>query len=534
MLLNRIFQYLSYLTIGIIFVYITPLLFSVPSWEIKEVFPLVILDSDYSDSLLRTLSFSILSTLGIIAVSFFLGYILKNIKHKKLLLWGSLLLLPFLLGSVSTSFLFKVLFLHSNILNLAFNNALILFFILGVIQFWQFGTLFTYIFWLNNLSIRETLKEYTDFYNFTSWEKIKHIFLPHQRNLVILLSIFCFVSNLYEVTKLQIIFRASKGTNSELISTTLYNAYLSNSRISPDFAINTLFSQVTIFYLPLFLISTLLLYIFISRAISFIIRPNTYFSFVNIRNTVKNRISVCSLIFLIITILLPILIIIIKQGLQVHNLSYLAKTVYLSLLASLILIIVFILPLSYYLRVKHKHKFYEINDSSLWIFILFFLLFLIPPLALMLFGFEWNNILGVKGAFSTNVIWVLGQCINSLPIIGSFIFVVHFIVRNKELYYLETMNANFLEIVHWSFLKRFRLEYFMTFLFSFSIIWNEGTFNKIYSDVIPSYVSEILRTVNSRNADYSQGMMFFLFSLFLGVICIILWNIILQRFFRPK
>lgn len=528
--MNKIFKYLSFLSIGVIVVYITPIFFGVANWKMNNVFPEVISDDDYQSSLIRTVVFSSLSTFFIILFSFLGGYALRKLRNNISLLLGSLLLLPFLLGSVSTSFLFKMILFDTELLNQAFNDSTILFVILAFIQFWQFGTLFTYIFWLNNLNISKNVTDYSVYYELGTWEKIKNIFLPFHRNLIVLLSIFFFVSNIYESAKLQIIFRASKGTNSELISNTLYNAYLSDSKISPDFAADILFSQSALFYLPAFITLTISLYFIVNLAVSFLSKskfslPALQLDFI----VAKSFGAVTLLLFLTLAVITPIIYVFFKQGLSVDNLSYLLNTIGLSFTASIILLVVLTLPLSYYLRIHWRHNFHEINNKSLWVFITLFLLFLIPPLALMLFGFEWSSVLGIKGSALTNISWVIGQCISALPIIASFIFVIHFFTKNKELEYLNIMKANFSEIVKWSFLKRYRIEYIMTFLFAFSIIWNEGTFNKVYSDRIPSYVSEILRTVNSRNADYSQGMMFFLFSLLLAITCIVFWNIIIAR-----
>lgn len=528
--MSKLFKYLSFLSLGIIFLYLSPLFWSISDWDIEKVFPEVILDEDYQGSLVRTVTFSSISTFFVVFLSFFGGFFLRHLKNKRSLLLGSLLLLPFLLGSVSTSFLFKILLFDSGILNQAFNNSMILFSILGIIQFWQFGTLFTYLFWLNNLSIKPEVTDYANYYSFGGWERVKYIYLPFHRNLIILLSIFFFLSNIYESSKLQIIFRASKGTSSELISNTLYNAYLSDSKISPDFAGNILFAQSALFYLPVFIILTIVLYGIMNYVISFLSKSK--FSLPLVKSHLKAPERTGSHVLLLVfafSVIAPIVYAFFKQGVSIDDLSYLLSTIGLSFTASVILLIVLTLPVAYYLRIQWQHRFQALSRKNLWIFISLFLLFLIPPLVLMLFGFEWSNFLQVRGSLPTNTSWIIGQCISAFPIIASFILVIHFFTKNRELEYLGIMKADFAEIVRWSFLKRYRVEYAMTFLFAFSIIWNEGTFNKVYSDRIPSYVSEILRTVNSRNADYSQGMMFFLFSLLLGFACILLWNLIVAR-----
>lgn len=533
--MSKLFKSISFISIVFILLYLSPLIFSLPNWDLSQIYPEVIFDSDYQNSLLRTISFAVISTSSIIIFSFLLGYSLRRVKNNKFLVLGSLLILPFLLGSVSTSFLFKILLFDTSVLAQAFNNSFLLFGILTLIQFWQFGTLFTYIFWLNNLNIDERIIDYSNYYKFNTLEKIKNIFLPYHRNLIILLSVFFFVSNIYETVKLQIIFKASKGTNSELLSQTLYNSYLSDSKISPDFAAEILFSQTTLFYLPIFILAVILLYLVLNRFIK--IYSRTKYSIPNVfsfQEKYKDKIALFVLYCITASVLFPIVYAFLIHGIKISNVKYLMTTLGLSFLASFILISLITLPFSYYLRINKKNIFNNINNKSIWVFIILFLLFLVPPLTLMLFGFEWSNILGIRGTLSTNIFWLVGQCVSALPIVASFVFVIHFFTKNKEIEYLNIMNVNFSEIIKWSFFKKYKIEYLMTFLFAFSIIWNEGTFNRVYSDRIPSYVSEILRTVNSRNADYEKGMMYFLFSVLLGFVCIIFWNVIITRFSKAN
>jgi ABC-type sugar transport system permease subunit len=528
--LNKILKYFSIGSIGLVLLYISPIFLGLPKSNIDEIFPFVIMDEDYQVALLRTLVFSILTTFLVIIISFIFGYLLRKFTDKSFLLYCSILLIPFLLGSVSVAFIFKVLLWNTDFLTQIFNSSIYLFLLLGFFQFWQYGTLFIYIFWLNNFGVKKEIVEYSAYYKFTTFEKLKHIYLPFHRNLIILLSIFFFAVNVYESTKLQIIFRASKGTNSEMLSSLFYNTYISESKISPEFATNNLFSQALLFYLPLLLFITFLIYFFINLCINGFSKNKTVIGPIfTLTARSKNTISKVFVFLIILIVILPILAILLKQSISIADMEHLIKTISLSLVASVLLLVVFVLPLAYFLRIGYKDYFEKITRQNLWIFLSLFLLYLVPPLCLMLFGFEWSSFLGISGELSTTTAWIIGQCINALPIIASFVFVIHFVVKNNEIEYLQTMRASTSEIIKWSFIKRFRIEYIMTFIFTFSTIWNEGTFNKIYSDTIPSYVSEILRTVNSRNADYSVGMLYFLFSLTLAIICVGLWNVIIYK-----
>ena len=81
--MSKLVKSISFISIGVILLYLAPLFFNLPNWEIEYVFPEVLYDPDYQDSLLRTISFAVISTVAVIMLSFLLGYILRNIKSNK-------------------------------------------------------------------------------------------------------------------------------------------------------------------------------------------------------------------------------------------------------------------------------------------------------------------------------------------------------------------------------------------------------------------------------------------------------------------
>lgn len=511
----------------LIIIYLIPILNGFN--ETKDVFSDIIFREDYYNAFIRSSLFAFGSLIFCVVGSFILAYLLRNISSKLLLFLASLMMLPFLMGNVSLSFLFKILLFDSDLIKSIYSNTSLLFLIMLILQFWQNGFLFTYIFLLSNKAIDKNILSYGEIHNFSTFEKIKNIFLPKHRNLIILLSIFSFVSSFYESSKFQIILRSSQGTNSELISQKLYNAFKSDLMINTDYAKNAIFAKSILFYIPIGILFTYLLY----KSISFIViklsKSNLQFPSITLSSKSKNRIATFILSAIIFSIILPIIMLFIKQDISFGKIDYLMETISLSLLAALLLLVLFALPLGMSLRIGFMKTFHSFNNKSISVFILLFLLYLLPPLTLMLCGFEWSSIFNFKGEISTRLFWLFGQSVNSLPIIATFIIVTHFIVKNEELIYEKSMKLNTYEIIKYSFIKRFKLEYLLAFLFAFSIVWNEGTFNKVYSNRIPSYVSEIMRTISSRNADYSQGMLFFFFSLTLSIVCIGIWNIIILK-----
>lgn len=515
---------IAFIIASIVLIYLVPLSNGLNASD--SVFPEVLANDDYFNALLNSLLFALGTMVICVVGSFILAYLMRNIASKLLLLLASLMMLPFLMGNVSLSFLFKILLFDSDLINSIYHNTSLLFTVMLLLQFWQNGFLFTYVFLLNNKGIDNNLINYGEVNRFSSFEKIKNIYLPNQRNLIILLSIFSFVTSFYESAKFQIILRSSRGTNSELISQKLYNGFKSDLMINANYAADSIFAKSLLFYIPLCILIVFLIY----KALNFFIlklsKSTIKLPSINLSVISKNRIASFFMLSVISFIIIPIISLFFKQEISFGKLSYLAETISLSAIAAFLLIVLFAIPLGLSLRIGFLNVFHSFNNKSISVFIVLFLLYLLPPLALMLCGFEWSSIFNFKGSLSTRVFWLFGQCVNSLPIIATFIIVVHFYVKNKELIYLKSMRLTNFETIRNSFLKRFKLEYLLTLLFAFSLIWNEGTFNKVYSDRIPSYVSEIMRTVSSRNADYSQGMLFFVFSLLISLTCIVIWNVI--------
>lgn len=518
---------IAFIIAGLIIIYLIPLLNGFNASD--DVFPEVLAQEDYSSALLRSLFFAIGSVLICVVGSFSLAYVLRNISSKIVLLFASLMMLPFLMGNVSLSFLFKILLFDSAFITSIYQSTSLLFAIMLLLQFWQNGFLFTYVFLLNNKGMDSNLVNYGEINKFTSFEKIKNIYLPKHRNLIILLSIFSFVTSFYESAKFQIILRSSRGTNSELISQKLYNGFKSDLMINAGYASDAIFAKSILFYIPLSVLIVFLIYKMTSLTITKLSKSSLQLPALHLSRTFKNKVAAFLMILILIVIMTPIFSLFLKQSISFMKLNYFLETIALSGVAASLLIILFAIPLGLSLRIGFLNIFHSFNNKSISVFVVLFLLYLLPPLALMLCGFEWSSLLHLKGPFSTRVFWLFGQCVNSLPIIATFIIVIHFYVQNKELIYSKAMRLSNIESIKYSFLKRFKLEYLLTLLFAFSIIWNEATFNKVYSDRIPSYVSEIMRTVSSRNADYGQGMLFFTFSLLISLVCILIWNVITAK-----
>jgi len=116
----------------------------------------------FSASLQRTISFALLSAIANVFGGFSLALLLSRTsmssKYGKQL---SFFILPVTFGNVAVVFVFKVLLFDTNIFNAIVkggNTTQTLF--LLFIQFWQFGFLFAYLFWLNIQNTPKRIENY--------------------------------------------------------------------------------------------------------------------------------------------------------------------------------------------------------------------------------------------------------------------------------------------------------------------------------------------------------------------------------------
>ena len=113
--------------------------------------PLILNTDDFAYSLTRSLLFALTSTTLIILIALRLAILLSKTSFFSLLgTQLSFFLLPVLLGNISTTYVFKIILFNTSFFNYvvkggSFGEFTLLFFF----QFWQYGILFTYLFWLN-------------------------------------------------------------------------------------------------------------------------------------------------------------------------------------------------------------------------------------------------------------------------------------------------------------------------------------------------------------------------------------------------
>lgn len=486
----------------------------------------------FSSSLTRTVLFALISSVINVAGGFCLALILSKISlHSRIGRQLSFFILPLTFGNVATVFVYKVLlfdttFFNSIVQGGSFTQTLFLLFI----QFWQFGFLFAYLFWLNIQNTPKRLNDYALVARLSPVEKTRDIILPQVRNLFILLLFIGFIFSFYEDAKSQFIFKASQGMGTELINHWLHRTYQSNLLINPVYANQSIFTTgllVFVFTLLVFLILGML------TLIAF-----RYFSKIKSANqsnlskpvkTDKNKIAVFIAIIGIAIILLPVITSLLKSQYNLaDNLSTIGFPFILTFIAAFAATL-FAVTFGISSRLAFPKLLNGFHTKSLLYFLAIFFLQIIPPLCIVLCGFKWLSWIGYSSDILIYCVWIAGHCILKLPILGSFALATHFSVKGNELNYLTAYNISGKSIIEYSFLKRFRAEYILTFLFAFTFIWNDAGLNMVLSDKIPSFAANLQMLFIGRAADYSKATSFVLIAVVLSLSCILIWNYIIRK-----
>lgn len=499
-------------------IYVLPAFMRVINIDIIQAF-----DNKYGkfDAVFRSSLFALISSALNVGLSLFFALQLRDIRINspkgKIL---SLLILPVLLGDVSIAFIGKVLFAQNTLIH---EHALIKQFTLLLIQFWQYGFLFTYIFWLILQNINESILDFSFSVNHTNAERVKDVYLPSLRNVSILCFILNFLFSFFENSKSQFIFKASRGTNSQYISNWLEKYYQSISSFNFETGVNnTLQISILVMFFALLLIITLsLLY---NNLFKVYIRGHICLP--SIRN---NFLTVTIHYLLISGVIVPVLWILIK-------LSFLSNIgrqnpVYaygITIIAAAISTIIAI-QMGALLRLAWKNSMNSFGRKSIFFYSALLIVLLFPPLVLYIVGFKWLAIIGYSSPFIIKLTWVFGHVILTLPILISFIAVTHYRTTNNEIEFLEAYHLNYWEKLKTLFLRKYLLDYFLTFLIAFSFIWNESTINNLLSDIIPSFISEMKMSISGRGTDYSSGIAYFMVSLSIAMVSIIIWNFVIKK-----
>ncbi|MCL2682685.1 MAG: hypothetical protein FWE63_04260 [Bacteroidales bacterium] len=474
----------------------------------------------------RTLLFAFLSTIINTVGGLCLALSLQRISFEsKLGQQLSLFILPVTLGNIAIAYIFKVSLYGTSLFDAIiqsgyFTQTIAMLFI----QFWQYGFLFAYLFWISIQNIPKRINDYSIAVKHTNNERTKDIILPNIKNLFILLFFIGFIFSFYENAKNQFIFKASQGMNTELISQALHRIYKSNSIVNPTFANQFIFEVGT-------LITISVLFALVCAGFSIFL----IFRHISKRKRLKNtalkmsKKNIFVAVVGLITVIAPIIIALLKSryNFSVDALSELLLPLGLTLLSAFFATMLAIL-FGMASRLVFTKWLASFNTKTMYYFLIVFLLQIIPPICIIACGYQWLSWIGYN-SFVIYLVWILGHSILVFPILGSFVLVTHFAVKENELSWLAVHHIPAKDISLYSFLKRFRAEYILTLLFAFTFIWNDTTLNKILSDKIPSFADNLQRLFSGRATDDTKAILFTLVAVIISISCVLLWQFIVRK-----
>lgn len=482
----------------------------------------------------RSITFALMSaglctSFGFLCALYFRNYSLNSLRGK----WLSVLIIPFLLGNVSVAYLFKMLLLDSTVKAASFDNPWLIYGQMLLIQLWQFGSLFAYLSWLSLTNISPNKLAFLKTADLNYYEQVKDIYLPHAKNLLVLLFLIGFVFAFYEDVKLTLIFSVSPGTDSELISHWLYRRFRSDLLINFPYAAQGIASYSLMLILPIAFMAFLLCSFLLSTGLSSLSRCRWSPKNTSISHDEKKE-GLLGFMLVLGLLATPIVYLLLTRVVNLDNdVGILWRPLWLTTLASLAATLLAI-ALSISLRLLSPVGMGGFNTKSILVLTALYTVRLAPPIVLLIAGFKWLDYFDLSRQSGITFFWVMGHCMLSLPLLASFLVISHFRLDYKELEYLSIFKISEIQKVWRNFILRFRGEYLLTFLFATTIIWNESVINRVFSDYVPSFVSILLRTISSRQADYSDAMLFLLISLLLAAACLLLWSQSLSKMKLPR
>ena len=211
---------------------------------------------DFISAYSRSIFLGLISGLCCVLFGFFGAYLIQEIPlFSRLGKSLSILLLPIVLGNTSIAFMAKLNLSNTSLLTSVIEKGSAAYFVMLVlIQCWQYGFLFLYLFWLNFNSIPSDTNNYFKGLHLPKIKRLKDVLIPRSKNLTILLLLIGFIFGFHEDIKNQFIFKASQGTNSELINHWLNRNHQSNLLLNQDIAISQTYGSSIIITLFTFLV----------------------------------------------------------------------------------------------------------------------------------------------------------------------------------------------------------------------------------------------------------------------------------------
>lgn len=487
-------------------------------------------DGSFLNTLQKTLLNAFVSSIILTIFGFGCALILLKIQAFSFLGKNlGVLILPIILGNISIAFICKLVWGDSGFFSyLAQGNPFNKLVFLLFLNLYQFGLLFVYLFWMQLQNINAEKNNFAVANQFSFYQKLKDIYLPHSRNLWLLLTAIGFVFTFYEESKIAYLFKVSQGTNSELITNWLNRNYQSNLLVNPIYASRLVFDAATVV-----LITAIIGVIILLLLIYYLVKQSTSLKYYPKQKSIQHKQSFFhkAALFVGATLsfiaLLPLIVttLMISLGFNFSVLGFPLFMTFIATLAASTTAIIFGIAS----RLGWKETLSSFNHKSLPFFVLLFVLLLVPPIVILITGYQWMALIGYTSLSVIYTIWIIGHVLLTLPVLGSFVLFNHFRVSVLEIDYLQVYRLSIKETIWFSFFSRFKAEYLLLFIIGYSFIWNEAVLNSLFSDFIPSFVSGMKMLITGRGADYDKAFGYLFVSFTLAISSVVIWRFIIEK-----
>ncbi|MEM9409644.1 MAG: hypothetical protein AAGA30_00935 [Planctomycetota bacterium] len=485
-----------------------------------------ILQNEIWWTIARTIAFATLVSITTVTVAFTVACSMFEVKTSFLRVCYALQMLPFLVGEATTTFIFKQILGSSSYLGQRLGGeAETILVIAGVLRVWQFGSFCAVIYWLRIRNIPKKLDDYSSAVSMRVSEKVSKVYLPACAPLLVITFLFCFSFSTLEHFRLTYLFRASLGTNTELLDQLFVRTYHSLAVVDPIYAKKVIYQQartalligVPVFAAICFCIVSLINRIASATRSSLISR-----AFCCINSSVFRK----ALVYVaIISTFLPFVVLFITfQFPQDIRVTQFVTSLFLSALAAFLVTAIATL-LSVAFRLAFLKRSAKMTFVLIALFTFWFSATLVPRIALYLVGSQFLSNIQFS-VFSTELMWVVGHVVLLTPLLLAFIVGINTIVDSSELSYLDCYKSTAREIYIYSFFKRLKLEYWLTFLVASSLIWNESTWNRIMSDSVPAFVSVLEMSMSGKKSDLSSAWFYAVIGCLVGVFTNVAWIVV--------
>lgn len=466
-------------------------------------------------------------------LSLMLGFAaaLSLLRKRVLARFLPLLIIPVLLGSSSYAFLLRrsmevVLFQPQSFRE---RSLWVTFIVLITSSCLQFVPLVTFVFWSQFRSISRERRDLLQGARASAGEEVRDLYWPEVRNQFGLCALLVFAITASEYSIPHLLLKAAPGQGNETLAITIARYYHAVSQVDPLLArqgvlLVSLASGITgallawLTMLAVFNVSGLMvgglprIELISSRPFKLLYRY--------------------SLLFLLLLPFLPLLAVLWPLPKMLVSTNEVLRQVRVTLLMALACTVLAII-IGILARSGLPEILSNLNSRSARIFSLLFLLLLLPPTGIALTTHWWLTQLGTTSDSPWfRVLWGFAEATAALPLIVSFVLLTHFGVSRGELEFLRFSRGSLREIAWISFLRRFRASYTLLGLFSFALLWHEGTINAVLGTVGgagESFAVLLEGRLDGRGGNFSEGNGLILTSLVILTAGCLVWPILAAR-----